>query len=37
MPQLSQTSAVSCSHCQALGHSLSTCPYFDHQLAIAQE
>jgi len=35
--QLSQTSTVSCSHCQALDHSLSACPYFAHQLAIEQE
>jgi len=37
MTQLSQTSTVSCSHCQVLDHSLSACPYFAHQLAIGQE
>ena len=35
--QLSQTSTVSYSHCQALNHSLSACPYFAHQLATEQE
>jgi len=37
MPQISQTSTVSCSHCQALDHSLSACPYFAHQLGTGQE
>ena len=37
MTQLPQTSSVSCSHCQALDHSLSACPYFAHQLATGQE
>ena len=37
MPQISQTSTVSCSHCQALDQSLSSCPYFTHQLATGQE
>jgi len=37
MPQLSQTSSMSYSYCQALDHSLSVCPYFAHQLAIGQE
>ena len=37
MTQLSLTSSVSCSHCQALDHSLSACPYFAHQLATGQE
>jgi len=37
MPQMSQTSTMSCSHCQALGHSLSACPYFPHQLASGQD
>ena len=31
--QLSQTSSLSCSHCQILDHSLSACPYFAHELA----
>jgi len=29
-PQISQKSMVSCSHCQALDHSLSACAYFAH-------
>jgi len=37
MTQLSQTSSVSCSHCQALDYSLRACPYFDHQLATRRE
>jgi len=37
MTQLSQTATASCSHCQALDHSLSACPYFAHQLATGQE
>jgi len=37
MPHMSQTSTVSCSHRQALDHSLSACPYFAHQLATGQE
>jgi len=37
MSQLSQTSTVSCSHYQALDHSLSAYPYFAHQLATEQE
>jgi len=37
MSQMSQTSTVSCSHCEALDHSLSACPYFAHQLATRQE
>jgi len=37
MSQLSQTSTVFCSHCQALDHSLSVCPYFAHQVATRQE
>ena len=37
MFQLSQTSIVSCSICQALDHSLSACPYFAHPLATKQE
>ena len=37
MSQMSQTSIVSCPHCQALHHSLSACPYFAHQLASRQE
>jgi len=37
IPQISQTSTVSCSHCQALDHSLSVCPYFAYQLATGQE
>jgi len=37
MPQISQTSTVSCSHCQALDHSLRACSYFAHQLATRQE
>jgi len=37
MSQLSQTSIVSCSHCQAMDHSLSDCPYFAHQLATEQD
>jgi len=36
-PQNSQTSLVSCSHCQALDHVLSSCPYFAHQLSTRQE
>ena len=27
---------MSCSHCQALDHSLSACPYFAHQLTTEQ-
>jgi len=34
--QNSQTSLVSCSHCQALDHALSSCPYFTHQLSTGQ-
>ena len=30
-PQNSQTSLVSYSHCQALDHTLSSCPYFAYQ------
>jgi len=37
LSQLSQTSIVSCSHCQSMDHSLSACPYFAHQLATEQE
>jgi len=37
MPQMSQTSTISCSHCQALDHSLSAYPYFAHQLTTRQE
>ena len=37
MSQLSQTSIVSCSHCQDLDHSLCVCPYFAHQLASEKE
>jgi len=37
MTQLSKTSTVSYSHCQALDHFLSTCSYFAHQLATGQE
>jgi len=33
MSEFSQTSTVSCSHCQTLNHSLSAYPYFAHQLA----
>jgi len=36
-PLISQTSMVSCSHCQVLDNSLSACPYFAHQLATGQE
>jgi len=36
MSQLSQTSTMSCSQCQALDHSLTACPYFAHQLATEQ-
>ena len=35
--QLSQTSTVSYSHCQALDYYLSVCSYFAHQLATGQE
>jgi len=35
--QNSQASLVSCSHCQALDHTLSSCPYFAHQLSTGQE
>jgi len=31
--QNSQASLVSCSHCQALDHTLSSCTYFSHQLS----
>ena len=37
MSQLSQTSTVSYSQCQAINHSLGTCPYFAYQLATKQE
>ena len=37
MSQLSQTSIVSCLHCQTLDHSLSAYSYFAHQLATEQE
>ena len=36
-PQNSQTSLVSCFHGQALDHTLSSCPYFAHQLSTGQE
>ena len=36
-PQNSQTSLVSCFHYQALNHTLSSYPYFVHQLFIGQE
>jgi len=32
--QNSQTTLMSCSHCQALDHTLSSCPYFAHKLSI---
>jgi len=32
-PQNSQTSLVSCCHCQALDHTLSSYPHFGHQLS----
>jgi len=35
-PKNSQTSLMSCSHCQALDHTLSSCPYFTHQLSTGQ-
>jgi len=37
MSQLSKTSTVSCSHCQALDHSLSAYPHFAHPSAAEQE
>ena len=36
-PQSSQASLVSCSHCQALDHTLSSYPYFAHQYSIGEE
>ena len=36
-PQNSQTSLVSCYHCQALDHTLSSCPYFTQQFSTGQE
>jgi len=36
-PHTSQTSLVSCFHCQNLDRSLSACPYLPHQLATRQE
>ena len=32
-----KTSLVSCSHCQALSCTLSSCPYFAHLLSTSQE
>ena len=36
-PQASQTSIVSCSHNQALNHTLSSCPHLPHQLSTGQK
>jgi len=36
-PQNFQTSLVSYSHCQALDHTLRSCPYFAHELSTSQE